>query len=147
MKIRPITFKSACDFVAVNHRHHSPPQGHKFSIACYSDDGQLIGVAICGRPVARHLDDGMTLEVTRLCTDGTYNACSMLYGAAARIAKDMGYQKIITYILESESGASLKASGWEYAASSPGGEWSCKSRPRKESENPMPKKRYEKQFF
>jgi hypothetical protein len=74
--------------------------------------GVLHGVAICSNPVARQADDGLTLEVARLCTDGTYNACSMLYGACARIAKEMGFRKIQTYILESETGTSLKASGW-----------------------------------
>ncbi len=69
-------------------------------------------MAVCGRPVSRRFDNGKICEINRLCTDGTYNACSMLYGACARIAKNMGYEKIITYILESESGASLKASNF-----------------------------------
>lgn len=123
LHIAPITFKSACDFIAANHRHHRPPQGHKFSLALYRDDGLLVGVATCGRPVSRYLDDGLTLEITRLCTDGTYNACSMLYGACARVAKDMGYRSIITYILESESGASLKASGFVCDGKAGGVKW------------------------
>lgn len=82
--------------------------------------GELCGVAICSNPVARNADDGLTLEVSRLCTDGTYNACSMLYSACARIAKDMGFEKIQTYILESEHGTSLKASGWNKEADSVG---------------------------
>lgn len=111
MKIRPITFRQACDFVNKHHRHHKPTVGCKFSLGLF-DEGKLVGVAICGRPVSRKLDDGLTCEVNRLCTDGTRNACSMLYGACCRVAKEMGYEKIITYILESENGASLKASNF-----------------------------------
>ena len=107
LTIRPVSLAQANAFVIDKHRHHDKVQGHKFSIGCYEDD-VLHGVAIVGRPVARHLDDGQTLEVTRLCTDGTYNACSILYGRCSKIAKDMGYRKIITYILESESGSSLR---------------------------------------
>lgn len=112
MKIIPITLKTANEYVKLNHRHHKPTAGHKFSIGIADEDGMLRGVAICGRPVSRYLDDGSVLEVNRLCTDGSRNACSMLYGASARIAKEMGYKKIITYILASENGASLKASGF-----------------------------------
>lgn len=111
MRIKQITLKEANNFVNKLHRHHSAVVGHKFSIGCF-DGGKLVGVAIVGRPVNRNNDDGNTLEVTRLCTDGTFNACSILYGRAARIAKEFGYDKIITYILESECGTSLKASGW-----------------------------------
>ena len=111
MKIRPITFRAACDFVEKYHRRHKPSVGCKFSVGLY-DNENLVGVAICGRPVSRRLDDGITCEITRLCTDGTRNACSMLYGACCRIAKAMGYKLIITYILESENGASLKASNF-----------------------------------
>lgn len=111
MVIRPITFRQACDFVSQHHRHHRPTVGCKFSIGLFEGD-KLVGVAICGRPVSRKLDDGLTCEINRLCTDGTYNACSMLYGACSRVAKEMGYEKIITYILQSENGASLKASNF-----------------------------------
>lgn len=103
-------------------------QGHKFSIGC-SENGKLVGVVIVGRPVSRHLDNGVTLEVTRLCTDGTKNACSMLYGAAARAAKAMGYKKIITYILESESGVSLKAAGWQCFGITGGKQWTGVRKP------------------
>lgn len=111
MKIMPITLKAANEYVAQNHRHHKPATGCKFCIGC-KDGGHLVGVAICGRPVSRHLDNGITLEINRLCTDGTRNACSMLYGACVRIARDMGYEKVITYILASENGASLKAANF-----------------------------------
>ena len=95
----PVSFAEANAFVALHHRHHKPVTGHKFSIGCTAN-GQLVGVAIVGRPVSRYLDDGQTLEVNRLCTDGTKNACSMLYAAAWRAARAMGYRKMITYILE-----------------------------------------------
>ena len=120
LKIRPCDLKTANEFVKNYHRHHKPTVGHKFSISCYDDD-RLCGVAICGRPVSRHLDNGLILEVNRLCTDGTYNACSKLYSACKRIAKEMGYDKIITYILESENGASLIASGFVCEGSAGGG--------------------------
>jgi hypothetical protein len=111
MKIRPIELKVANRYIIENHRHHKQVQGHKFSIGLFIED-KLIGILCCGRPVSRHLDNGFVLEVTRLCTDGTKNACSKLYSSAARIAKELGYDKIITYILESESGNSLIATGW-----------------------------------
>ena len=109
MDARQITLAEANAFVLQHHRHHEAAQGHKFSIAAYQE-GRIVGVAICGRPSGRYLDDGHTLEVTRLCTDGTRNACSFLYSAAAREARRRGYSKIITYILQSENGASLRAS-------------------------------------
>lgn len=131
MIIVPISLKEANSFVEKYHRHHNPVVGHKFSIGAVDDNKNLVGVAIVGRPVSRYLDNGKTLEVTRLCTDGTYNACSFLYSRCARIAKDMGYEKIITYILESENGASLKASGWKLEQENAGGgSWNVPSRPR-----------------
>lgn len=130
LEIRPCDLKTAMTFVGRNHRHNKPPTGHKFSIACYDDD-RLCGVAMVGWPVARMLADGMTVEVTRNCTDGTHNACSMLYGACCRAAKALGYKRIVTYTLMSEPGASLKASGWKIAAENVGGgTWSSPSRPR-----------------
>lgn len=122
MKIVPITFKVACEFIKLHHRHHNPTVGCKFCIGCEAD-GKLVGVAVCGRPVARRLDNGKICEINRLCTDGTYNACSILYGACARIAKNMGYEKIITYILESENGASLKASNFTFEGIAGGTHW------------------------
>lgn len=113
MQIIPITFKEASKFVNSYHRHHKATVGCKFCIGVKKDD-KLVGVAICGRPVSRYLDNGLTLEINRLCTDGTRNACSMLYSACVRVAKEMGYKKIITYILESENGASLRASNFKY---------------------------------
>ena len=125
MEIRPITFREASDFINKYHRHHNATVGHKFSIGLYDND-KLVGVAVCGRPVSRYLDNGFTCEINRLCTDGTKNACSMLYGACCRIAKEMGYKKIITYILESENGASLKASNFICEGEAGGTHWTGK---------------------
>lgn len=122
MEIIPLTLKAANVFISKNHRHHKPTVGCKFCIGC-EDSGQLVGVAICGRPVSRHFDNGKTLEINRLCTDGTRNACSKLYGACVRIARDMGYEKVITYILESENGASLKASNFTCEGRAGGAIW------------------------
>lgn len=123
MEIRPITFKAACEFVSLYHRHHKPTVGCKFCVGLYEDEA-LIGCAICGRLVSRHLDDGLTCEINRVCVlDGYYNACSMLYGACCRIAKEMGYTEIITYILESENGASLKASNFTCDGIAGGTHW------------------------
>ena len=122
MDIRPITLKTANKYVEVNHRHHGPVVGCKFAIGLFDGD-KMCGVAICGRPVSRILDNGMTLEVNRLCTDGTKNACSMLYSACIRIARAMGYKKVITYILESENGCSVKASNFYPAGTAGALKW------------------------
>ena len=116
---RPITLREANAYVIQYHRHHDKVIGHKWSIAAYKN-GHICGVAIIGRPTSRKLDDGATLEVTRLCTDGTHNACSFLYAAAARKAKREGYKKIITFILQSEKGTSLRAAGWVLEAAKAG---------------------------
>lgn len=132
LDIVPVSLKEANAYVEQHHRHHRPVVGHKFSIGCAdnSTDGErIVGVAIVGRPVSRYLDDGLTLEVTRLCTDGTRNACSMLYAAAWRAAKAMGYKRLITYILESENGASLRAAGWKCVGQAGGLRWTGKRRP------------------
>jgi hypothetical protein len=113
MIIRTCSLRDANAYVAQWHRHCRPTVGHKFSLAVVdADGGGIHGVAIVGRPVARGLDDGLTLEVNRVATDGTRNACSMLYGAARRAARELGYARIVTYILESEPGTSLRAAGW-----------------------------------
>lgn len=123
LRVKQVSLKYANAFVITHHRHHGKVQGHKFSIACLERiTGNTLGVAIVGRPVSRRLDDGDTLEVTRLAVvDGARNVCSFLYGASARIATALGYQKIITYILQSELGTSLKASGWTMEADTAGG--------------------------
>lgn len=111
LSIKPIHLKDANEWVRRYHRHNIPTVGGKFAVACY-EGYRLCGVAICGRPTARNADNGTTLEIYRNCTDGTRNACSKLYGACVRIAKEMGYTKVITYILESENGSSVKASNF-----------------------------------
>lgn len=111
LRIVPVTLREACAFIAEHHRHNKPPRGWKFGIALRNGD-EMCGVATAGRPVARHFDDGITLEVNRTCTDGTRNANSMLYGAVWRAAKAMGYMRCITYTQHDECGASLRAAGW-----------------------------------
>lgn len=138
----PVTLDEANAFVSLHHRHHKPVVGHKFSIGAANGD-KVVGVCIIGRPVSRHRDDGLTLEVTRLCTDGTANACSFLYGAAARAAFALGYRRIGTYILKSENGSSLRASGWRLIGERGGGSWSVPSRPRVDTHPLEPKLLFE----
>lgn len=127
--IVPIFQDEAFAFIQQYHRHHKKPVGSIFQIAV-TDGERIVGVAVIGRPVSRMLQNGFTAEVTRLCTDGTKNACSMLYSASWRIAKEMGYKRLITYILNTESGVSLKASNWKLIGERGGGSWNVKSRPR-----------------
>lgn len=135
---------AANDFIKKYHRHHGAVTGYKFAIGLVDDVGNLRGVAVVGRPVARYLDDGYTAEVTRLCTDGLKNGCSVLYSAAARAAKEMGYKTIITYILENENGASLRASGWIYDGICGGGSWDKPNRKREDKSPTCKKKRFYK---
>lgn len=127
LEIRPCHIRDARDYVKEYHRHNIPPVGGKFAVSCYDGD-RLCGVAIAGRPVSRFSDNGKTLEILRCCTDGTKNACSKLYGAVCRIGFDMGYERIITYTLESESGASLRASGFQFDGKAGGAHWTGKRR-------------------
>ncbi len=131
MHLITVPLSEANAFVAKLHRHHKPVVGHKFSLGALKDD-ILVGVAIVGRPVSRMRDDGLTLEVTRLCTDGTKNACSFLYGAAARAVFALGYIRLGTYTLPSEGGASLRAAGWKLIGERGGGRWSRGNRPRED---------------
>jgi len=114
LRVVPCSNERAKAYVTANHRHHGASVQGRFSLAVIDDSCAVRGVVIVGRPVARLLDDGWTLEVNRLATDGCPNACSILYGAARRVAKEMGYAKLITYIREDEPGISLRASGWKY---------------------------------
>lgn len=132
-------------FVSAHHRHHRPVVGHLFSLGAVLDD-KIVGVAIVGRPVSRHRDDGETAEVTRLCTDGTKNACSFLYGATARAAFALGFNRIGTYILASEPGTSLTATGWRSLGERGGGSWSVPSRPRVDKHPTQPKLLFEKEL-
>lgn len=127
----PLTRSQAGAYIREVHRHHGPPQGFKFAIGVRRGD-QLVGVATAGRPVARLYDDGLTIEITRVATDGTQNACSMLYGACWRAAKAMGYRRAITYTRADEPGTSLRAAGWRRAAElAARSGWGRPSRPRK----------------
>lgn len=130
MIVQPITLRAALRFVGQHHRTHGTARGGRFALAALIEN-RCVGVVIAGRPVARMLDDGWTLEVTRCCTDGTRNACSFLYGAVVRVAGAMGYRRIVTYTLASELGASLRASGWRLDGTLPGRTWSRDARPRR----------------
>jgi hypothetical protein len=129
-------------YVARHHRHHPPVVGAKFCIGV-AEGERVCGVAIVGRPVARHLDDGWTLEVTRVATDGTKNAASALYGGARRAAFALGYRRLITYTLASELGTSLRAAGWRVVGEVKGRSWSCVSRPRVDKHPLQDKLRWE----
>lgn len=144
LRLAPIGLRAANAWVDEVHRHHGPVRGHKFSVAVKRDN-EMVGVAIAGRPVARMLDNGERLEVLRVAVaDGAKNACSMLYSAVARAGVAMGYRKedIFTYVLESESGASLKAAGWVKVADSAGGTWSRPTRLRLDEHPTEPKTRW-----
>lgn len=141
--IVPMTLREANAFVAEHHRHHEPPQGALFAIGAAARSA-IIGVAIVGRPVARMLATDFTAEVTRLCTDGSRNACSALYGAAWRAARALGYRRLITYTLASEGGASLRAAGWTCLGEAGGGSWSRASRPRVDTHPTQVKLRWER---
>lgn len=129
MRLVPVYQKEANAFVKSIHRHHGPVVGSIFQIGV-AIGNKIVGVIICGRPLEKNTDNGYTLEVLRNCTDGTPNACSMLYAAAYRVAKGMGYKRIITAISKKEPGTSLKASGWRYSHDTGGKSWNVKSRPR-----------------
>jgi hypothetical protein len=142
--IVPITIADAREFIVQHHRHHKPPQSGLFACACAIGD-VVNGVAIVGRPSSRLLQDGWTCEVTRLATDGTRNACSILYSACWRAARALGYRKIITYTLASEGGASLRGAGWRIVCErAGGGSWSRKARPRIDSHPLQTKLRWER---
>lgn len=125
LHIIPCTYREAADYVNQYHRHHHSAVGCKFCVAV-SDGDTVHGVAMCSRPVSRHLDDGFTCEIVRVCSDGTPNVCSMLYGACCRIAKAMGYTDIITYTLQSENGASVKAANFICEGAAGGTHWTGK---------------------
>lgn len=133
----PMDLEGANEFVRRHHRHHGEVVGHKFSIGAVRAD-ELVGVVIVGRPVSRRRDDGLTLEVTRLCTNGAKDVCSFLYGCAARATFALGFKRIGTYIRKDEPGTSLAAAGWRFIADTPGRSWSVPSRPRKDKTKTMP---------
>jgi hypothetical protein len=140
----PITYREACAFIERHHRHHVPARGQVFAIAAAIGD-TIVGVATAGRPVSRHLDDGWTLEVNRVATDGTRNACSFLYGAVRRAGKAMGYRRFVTYTLPEEGGASLRGAGWQLVGEAGGGSWNTPNagRPRVDTHPTQIKLRWE----
>jgi hypothetical protein len=146
LRLVPLTLREANAFVEQFHRHHKPSRGHKFSIGAVVGDDQLVGAVIVGRPVARAVNWKEVAEVNRLVTDGTPHVCSMLYAAAARACRAMGYHKIHTYILQSEPGTSLKAAGWHKEGDTVGGDWNCPGRkgPRRTDQPMEPKQRWAK---
>lgn len=142
IELRPVTREEAFNFIRLHHRHHNVPLGGLWWQGVHDDDGLLRGVAVTGRPVARALDEGYTCEVTRLCTDGAENACSMLYSASRRVALNKGFRRGLTYILSSESGKSLEAAGWRFLWDVNGRSWDCPSRPRTDKHPTEDKKAY-----
>jgi hypothetical protein len=147
VELFPLTLKQANQLIEKLHRHHKPVTGHRFSIGLKNKEGKIIGACVVGRPVARGCDAYNTAEVTRLVTDQTPNGCSLLYAAAARAAKAMGFNKIQTYILEEEPGTSLKAAGWVFEGVTKGGYWNhSKGNPRRKDQPMCPKQRWSKQL-
>lgn len=147
LTVVPLTLKQLNEYVEKHHRHHKKVQGHRFSLGVLDGNGEMVGACSVGRPVARGCDPYLTAEVTRLVTDGTKNACSILYAASARACKAMGYNKIQTYILEEELGTSLKASGWSFEAATAGGDWnhSAAYKGKRRTDQPQqPKQRWAK---
>lgn len=142
LTVSPVNLGEARVYCRQFHRHHAPPQGGLFAIACATGT-TIRGIVIVGRPVSRMLQDGYTAEVTRLATDGVKNGCSMLYAAAWRAARAMGYRKLITYILATEPGTSLNAAGWKLIGAAGGGKWSRASRPRVDQHPTQEKMRWE----
>lgn len=143
LNLQPLTIQEANAFVAEHHRHHGPVLSAKFAIGL-NDGERVVGAAIIGRPVSRVLDDTYTAEVTRLCVaDGVKNGCSMLYAASWRAARAMGYRKLVTYILKSESGRSLSAAGWKCVGEVRAKTWHTPSRPRVDKTPRQGKLRFE----
>ena len=142
MRIVPCTLREANDFVEAHHRHHGRARGCRYCLALV-DDGRLCAVAVCGRPVARHLDDGTAVEIVRLCTDGTRNAASKLLAACRRAAQALGYRRLLTYTLAAEGGASLRAAGFAAAADVGGGSWDRPGRRRRDKHPTGAKTRWE----
>lgn len=131
LRIVPLSLAEANWFVRHLHRHHPPAKGHKFNMGVVDDAGELRGAAIIGRPLSRLLDTGRALEVLRVATDGCANACSCLYGAAARAGRVLGYERVYTYILADEPGTSLRAAGWTLDKERAGGRpWNMPGRSR-----------------
>lgn len=142
LQLVPVTIGDAIEFIRQHHRHHKPPVSGLFAVAA-SLGGEVVGVAVVGRPNARMLQDGWTAEVTRLATDGSRNACSLLYGAAWRACRALGYRRLVTYTLPEEGGSSLRAAGWACVSTAGGGSWSRELRPRVDRHPTQEKFRWE----
>lgn len=146
LRVAPLTLREANELVRTLHRHHQPVVGHRFSLGCFNGD-RLVGAAVVGRPVARGYDPSRVAEVTRLVTDGSKNVCSFLYSASARVAREMGFERIQTYILDTEPGTSLRAAGWRYDGNAKGGQWvHTDGKPRRTDQPTCPKQRWVKYF-
>lgn len=151
LRLCPVFARDAKRFVNFLHRHHEAPVGDLFRVGVMSvregeTDAPLVGVAMIGRPVSRHMQDGWTCEVIRLCVEeGHRNARSLLYGAAWRAARALGYKRIITYTLPEEGGASLRAAGWICDGDAGGGSWSREERPREDKAPTSRKVRWRKE--
>jgi len=144
LHVVPTELDEANSFIEQHHRHHGPVVGWKFGVAVADEDGIVRGVAVVGRPVSRMLQDGWTLEVTRLATDGCANACSALYAACWRACRALGWRKLITYTLSDEPGASLRGAGWKCIGQAGGGSWNRTARPRVDKHPTQGKLRWEK---
>jgi hypothetical protein len=142
LELAPISVADANDYVRRHHRHHLPTLGGLFAVAV-ALEAEIVGVAIVGRPVARMSQNGWTCEITRVATDGSHNACSMLYGACWRAARALGYKRLITYTLPEEGGSSLRAAGYKLIGEAGGGSWSRTSRPRIDKHPTQMKLRWE----
>lgn len=123
LSLVPVTHAQANDYVQMIHRHNGRLPTSIIHVGVADEAGMVRGVAVAGLPKARLLCDGYTIEVSRVCTDGAYNACSMLYAACIKAARALGYRRIVTYTIDAEAGTSLKASGWKIARASRGGTW------------------------
>jgi hypothetical protein len=145
LKVVSLTLRQANKLVEDLHRHHKPARGHRFSLGAVNENGKLCAAVIVGRPVARAIDWRLVVEVNRLVSDGTKNACSFLYGAAARVSREMGFEKIQTYLLEDELATTMKASGWTLVAITAGGQWTGTNNKARRTDQPtVPKQRWEK---
>lgn len=142
LTVVPMTLRAARQYVTERHRHHKAPQGGLFAVGARLG-ADIVGCAIVGKPVARMLNDGRTVEITRLCTDGTRNACSFLYRVCVRVARSMGYDRVLTYTLDSESGASLRGAGFRLTHKTKAESWSRPSRGRTDKHPTQHKFRWE----
>jgi hypothetical protein len=131
MIVVPLSLRAANDFVEKHHRHSSRTSndGGKFAIGLELD-GELVGVAIVGRPVARLLQQPGTAELLQCCVKegAPVGAGKKLNARCKRIWQLMGGTRLVTYTLASESGGSLSGSGFTREADVPGRQWNGSKR-------------------